>query len=372
MNAIGAKIVKAEIMGNDELVTKLKQKLADARAAKKEVEEAKARGEIDSEEETIILTKTDAKGFSRPVGSEVVSAESTANDRRRNKKKKVETHGKDGQRERYFPDDDKYSLKEMFEREKLSTAEDQNGMMSRLAGNNVDKTDEEYDLDDMFVSRASAKTSDARELERERDRAIAEHRRMERTLDSCARCFNSAQMQKHLLIALGRTCYLALPAHASLTEGHALIVPLHHATCATTLDEDVWEEMQMFRKALTRMYDDAEFDEDREDVVFFESAVFLKSRPHMVLEAVPLSREAGETAPMYFQKAIQECESEWTNNKKLIDLREKGLRRSIPKGLPYFHVDFGTQDGFAHVIEDEKDFPRNFAQGSHNFIEILL
>ena len=67
---------------------------------------------------------------------------------------------------------------------------------------------------------------------------------------------------------------------------------------------------------------------------------------------------------MYFQKAIQESESEWSHNKKLINLtQEKNIRRSIPKGLPYFHVDFGMQNGFAHVIEDEQLFPRNFAPG---------
>ena len=69
---------------------------------------------------------------------------------------------------------------------------------------------------------------------------------------------------------------------------------------------------------------------------------------------------------MYFQKAIQESESEWSHNKKLINLtQEKNIRRSIPKGLPYFHVDFGMQNGFAHVIEDEQLFPRNFAPGKH-------
>ena len=62
--------------------------------------------------------------------------------------------------------------------------------------------------------------------------------------------------------------------------------------------------------------------------------------------------------------ATQECEAEWAHNKKLITLsRERGLRRSVPKGLPYFHVGFGTDEGFAHVIEDERDFPGNFAQG---------
>ena len=36
----------------------------------------------------------------------------------------------------FFSDDDKYDLKTMYEREKLSTAEDQNGMLSRY-GNNL-------------------------------------------------------------------------------------------------------------------------------------------------------------------------------------------------------------------------------------------
>lgn len=34
----------------------------------------------------------------------------------------------------------------------------------------------------------------------------------------------------------------------------------------------------------------------------------------------------------------------------------------MPKGLPYFAVDFGRESGFAHVIEDERLFPHNFAQ----------
>jgi Protein similar to CwfJ C-terminus 2 len=53
---------------------------------------------------------------------------------------------------------------------------------------------------------------------------------------------------------------------------------------------------------------------------------------------------------------------EWATNVKLVNLAPKGLRRSIPKGLPYFAVNFGDEDGFGHVIEDENSFPPNFAQ----------
>lgn len=62
------------------------------------------------------------------------------------------------------------------------------------------------------------------------------------------------------------------------------------------------------------------------------------------------------------QKAIQECEMEWSNNKKLVELEGKDVRKAMPRGLPYFAVDFGMESGFAHVIEDEKLFPQSFAQ----------
>ncbi|OXA45176.1 hypothetical protein Fcan01_19975 [Folsomia candida] len=62
-------------------------------------------------------------------------------------------------------------------------------------------------------------------------------------------------------------------------------------------------------------------------------------------------------------KAIQECETEWSQNKKVVDLKHRDIRKAVPKGLPYFSVEFGDDScGFAHVIEDEKYFPVNFAQ----------
>ena len=57
-----------------------------------------------------------------------------------------------------------------------------------------------------------------------------------------------------------------------------------------------------------------------------------------------------------------ECEREWAQNKKLVELKGRDVRRGVPKGLPYFFVDFAMDAGFAHVIEDEQDFPNNFAQ----------
>lgn len=104
------------------------------------------------------------------------------------------------------------------------------------------------------------------------------------------------------------------------------------------------------------------FRAQEQDVVFFESAMNFKYYPHMVLHCVPIPYESGNLAPIYFKKAIQECEKEWAINKKLVEYKKMDVKRAIPKGLPYFMVNFGMDCGFAHVIEEEQYFPKNFAQ----------
>ncbi len=139
LNAIGAKLVKAELMGNEALIKKLKAKLERAREAK-ETRQAQGGGGEEEEEQVVVLTRTDAKGMTRPVEAQVES--SAQGGRRRTKKAKVQTQSKEGERERYFADDDRHSLKEMFEREKMGTAEDSNSMFARLAGKGMETTDD--------------------------------------------------------------------------------------------------------------------------------------------------------------------------------------------------------------------------------------
>lgn len=40
----------------------------------------------------------------------------------------------------------------------------------------------------------------------------------------------------------------------------------------------------------------------------------------------------------------------------------------VPRGLPYFAVDFGLQGGFAHVIENEQKFPHYFGKVSVPYV----
>ncbi|KAM8976477.1 CWF19-like protein 2 [Pelodytes ibericus] len=365
MNKLGAKIVKAEILGNMELAAKLRTQLEDARQQSKNQSQlqtscpatAKKSNTEESdmkEDDDVLLIKTDQSGRSWPVNATADSVEPKGG---RRKRQMVTTHV-DKERVRYFHDDDNQSLQDLVKREKMGTAEDQNKLYMRMASKLMEKTDRDYyTLDDMFVSKAAKKERVNEEEERERQQAIAEHRRLAARMEKCPYCLDNTELPKHLIIAIGVKVYLCLPNHLSLTEGHCLIVPCQHYTASTLLDEDIWNEIQMFRKALVKMFEARDL-----DCVFLESNINMKKRLHLVYECIPVPKEVGDMAPIYFKKAIQESDEEWSMNKKLIDLSSKDIRRSVPKGLPYFSVDFGLQGGFAHVIENEHIFPHYFGK----------
>lgn len=126
MNELGAKILKAEILGDDEMVEELRTKLERARQYRVEHKElflAKSlerrqnlnstKNKRNDDQEGIVLTSSNSKGLSRPV-----TKLHSENDLwggasgRKTKKQKVETHSA-GERVRYFADDDKYDIKQM-------------------------------------------------------------------------------------------------------------------------------------------------------------------------------------------------------------------------------------------------------------------
>ncbi|RXN24257.1 CWF19 2 [Labeo rohita] len=311
MNKLGAKLVKAELMGNTALAEKLKDQMEAARRAKENRAQRKVQNKpvsapTDAVKE-VVLFRTDPSGRAWPVKAPSQAQEPKGG---RRKRKAIETH-QDGERVRYFEDDDGMNLQEMVRREKMSSAEDQNALYSRMAAKMMGRTDgDNYTLDDMFVSSAAQKERSGRDEERQRNKAVQETRRLAGQMEKCRHCFDSPELPKHLIVAVGNkaryiTVYLCLPNCVSLTEGHCLIVPIQHHTAATGLDEDIWSEIQ---------------------------------------------------------KAIMESDEEWAMNKKVVDLSSKDIRQAVPRGLPYFSVDFGLQGGFAHVIENEQKFPHYFGK----------
>ncbi|PVD27440.1 hypothetical protein C0Q70_12599 [Pomacea canaliculata] len=348
MNALGAKILRAEMMGDTELAQKLKDQLEEAQRAKAELgtsstsqsqQAAMASSKVKEtdEDNVVVLTRTGRDGIVRPLPEQTYGREVRGKQR---KKKNVETHSRKGERTKYFDDDDRHDLKKLVEQEKLGTAEDQNAMFARLAGRSKEQTDDDFQVDDIFISKAARQQSDARAEEKERSKAIFEHRKITAAMDKCHFCFD--KVPKHLIIAIGRKVYLCLPSHRSLTPGHCLIVPMQHVSSGTSVDEDVWREVQAFRKSLVRMFASKD-----QDLIVMEASMHLKHFPHMCVECIPLDQETGSMAPIYFKKAIMEAGPEWSNNKKLVDLSKKDIRHA---------------GGFAHVIEDEQRFPSYFGR----------
>nr|CAH90352.1 hypothetical protein [Pongo abelii] len=354
-NKLGAKIIKAEMMGNMELAEQLKVQLEKANKFEETITQIPKKSGVENEDQQeVILVRTDQSGRVWPVNTPGKSLESQGG---RRKRQMVSTH-EEKERVRYFHDDDNLSLNDLVKNEKMGTAENQNKLFMRMASKFMGKTDGDYyTLDDMFVSKAAERERLGEEEENQRKKAIAEHRSLAAQMEKCLYCFDSSQFPKHLIVAIGVKVYLCLPNVRSLTEGHCLIVPLQHHRAATLLDEDIWEEIQMFRKSLVKMFEDKGL-----DCIFLETNMSMKKQYHMVYECIPLPKEVGDMAPIYFKKAIMESDEEWSMNKKLIDLSSKDIRKSIPRGLPYFSVDFGLHGGFAHVIEDQHRFPHYFGK----------
>ncbi|KAH9764547.1 hypothetical protein KPL70_001575 [Citrus sinensis] len=131
-----------------------------------------------------------------------------------------------------------------------------------------------------------------------------------------------------------------------------------HELATRTVDSHVWDEIRNFKKCLIMM-----FAKQEKELVFLETVMGLgQQRRHCLIECIPLPQKIAKQAPVYFKKAIDEAEDEWSqhNAKKLIDTSVKGLRGSIPKDFPYFHVEFGLNKGFVHVIDDETQFESSF------------
>ena len=363
-NKIGAKIIKAELMGNTALVEKLKKKLEESQIAEinmaaKHNRNVEQKPESDSNsdsslsnEETVVLLRTSKTGQAWPV----TGSDDFINIKKKHKKKnRLSMHNKNGEREKYFADDDKYSLKDLIEQEKTVASENNVEMMSCLNAKAFTKASgDSFTLDDMFEAEAGRFPSSSMQ---NRQRDIAKNKKHMRRLENCRLCFGNPENPKHLIIAVGRVAYLKLPSHKVLQEGHCVISPMHHSAAGTNLDEDVWDEIRKFMQSLCNM-----FAKQDKDCIFLQTCFNLHKSPHFYVECIPLPIELGDVAPIYFKKAIQECESEWSQNKKLVDTRGKSVKDKIPKGLPYFAVDFGLTGGFAHVIEDEKQFPNYFGR----------
>ena len=76
---------------------------------------------------------------------------------------------------------------------------------------------------------------------------------------------------------------------------------------------DERNSFQKLRKILSRV-----FEAEDKDCIFLQTTTVLSRRTHAVVHCVPVPKESAHMMPMYFKKGIEECEAEWSMNKKLV------------------------------------------------------
>lgn len=158
---------------------------------------------------------------------------------------------------------------------------------------NVKNLDE---LDDVYLDAATSEKSIKKREKQIVAKSMKEAVTKHKSLEGCPWCLDNRNQTKHLIISTGNKCYLCLPQVKSLNSGHCLIVPIQHEISTRKLDEDVWDELKTYKKVLTKMFSDQEM-----DVIFFESARSFKHFPHCFIQCVPVEKEIGDLAPIYFQ-----------------------------------------------------------------------
>lgn len=136
---------------------------------------------------------------------------------------------------------------------------------------------------------------------------------------------------------------------------------MRHAWSMTDLDEEEVEEVNRFKNALTLMCKAMGM-----GMLFTETARGNKYVRHMTMHCIPVKKEIEKDAPLYIQNEMMNVANEWqASNRKVIDTTKKGIINSVPKGFPYCHIEWsnitGPAGGYAHSIENENEFPRDFA-----------
>ncbi|XP_021749566.1 CWF19-like protein 2 [Chenopodium quinoa] len=217
------------------------------------------------------------------------------------------------------------------------------------------QADDEYDFDGAPAKKSKRKGADNENRSHSKQNVA---KRIVTQQERCQFCFENPKRPKHLVVAIANFTYLMLPQFQPVAPGHCCISTLQHELATRMVDDNVWEEIRNFKKCLIMMA----AKQDKE-MIFLETVLWLaQQRRHCLIECIPLPKDIAKEAPLYFKKAIDEAEDEWSqhNAKKLIDTSQKGLRGSIPKNFPYFHVEFGLSRGFVHVIDDETEFKSSF------------
>nr|CDS34033.2 hypothetical transcript [Hymenolepis microstoma] len=349
INSMYAQIMKAELMGNEGKITKLKSKVDKLREAQrrnikvrltKTVSASPAR--FGSSQSVVHLTTTDSRGHEAPLLLKQYQGSFYDYGR---KYEKVNYHDEKGHRTKYFPDDNgNGTIGDLVLQEKLESGNSYDRQFASMAGKCKGNVDDEYD--DAFASK-NVKSQNSTALNMKSD-AIAAYKRREYAESNCPSCMH--QISRYLIVSVGQWMFLSLPEHVSLTRGHCILSPLDHVGAMTRVDENASGEAVSFKRDLSRM---AELWKGKgASCVFMEIGGYPSHyKHHCQIECFP--------------KALLDLGSEWDQNRRIVHLKKPGFGayNAIPPNFGYFAVEFGINGGgYAKVIEDWSSFPPYFGR----------
>ncbi|KAK0545888.1 Pre-mRNA-splicing factor cwf19 [Tilletia horrida] len=361
LNKLQAKVMKAELTGAanaKSLRAKLDAALAQAQRggdAQPGFFDVDPKGggllPVEGKKEVHMLPTLDGHGRLYDVGHGSKDDRSQLPGNRK-KKQKLETHdNQTGERIRYEDETDNPTLAELVRQERFGGgAADQKSMDAALAAqisrdgaykNDIDYIDERADR----LARKNMK-SDALK----RQFAIQDFARTKRALDSCEYCWQEegARPPRATVICSGTRTFLALPRGESLVEGHCYIVPMQHYISSLEADDDCWEEIKNFMKCLMQMAAAR-----KQGIIFCETVISIHAQRHTYIEAIPVPQDLFQQIPAVFKQSILTSEEEWSQNRKIIEFKDRGFRRTMVPKLPYFMVqwDYKGFQGYGKVIE---------------------
>jgi len=275
-----------------------------------------------------------------------------------------------------YYEDDNVSLEDLIRRERIEGVQDYNANITShilKKGTKFKQLDE--DEDEAYAlgwyEHANKKMDAKKAAEKQQKQEVRDKQRIQANLESCTRCMESKKFnRREAMISTAQHAYLCVDAmNQCIVPGQVFIAPIDHVSAITDVDEQVWTEIRNYQKCLVRFY---ESEEPPRAVIFAETSVHRVSKekalmgagPHAAIVAYPIELGLLTEARAFWKKALDEAECEFsTQHKKVIETDGKnGVRSKIPKGFPYIHADFSAGGGFAHVVDDVIEFPRNFVQ----------
>ncbi|XP_066249101.1 CWF19-like protein 1 [Euwallacea similis] len=172
--------------------------------------------------------------------------------------------------------------------------------------------------------------------------------RIEFDQSKCWFCLSSPSVEKHLVVTVGESCYLAL-AKGGMVEEHFLICPMEHFQSSLSCTEEVLQEMQKFKQALHKFYH-----RNGQVPVFFERNY---KTSHMQLQTVPIPKKATKELKDIF---IDEAEVQGFQLEALESYSR--LDQVVPQKTPFFMVELPDGQVLYTKIQASMNFPLSFGR----------